>query len=96
MKTISLLYLKYTTYVSFTFLLIQFIYQSLFLFRLLKFVFSLNLIHFYLLMYCPDNNTEHHKGNPPYSRNCQVLQKKTGNNINTKYCYSLKLDITGS
>ena len=33
-------------------------------------------LNFYL-MYYQDNNTEHHKViYPPYSRNCQVLQKK--------------------
>ena len=46
-QTISLLWFKYTTYVSFVFLFIQFISQSLFPFCLLKLVFSLNLIHFH-------------------------------------------------
>ena len=72
--------------------LLCFVYPWLFLFCFLKLVFSLNLIHFYL-MYYQDNNTEHHKVMyPPYSRNCTVLQKKkTGNKINKKHCYSLKL-----
>ena len=61
------------------FLFIQFIYKSL-LFCLLKLVLSLNLIRFYLYQ---ENNTEHHKViYDPHSRNCQVLQKKTGNKIN--------------
>ena len=56
--------------------LLCFVYPWLFLFCFLKLVFSLNLIHFYL-MYYQDNNTEHHKVMyPPYSRNCTVLQKK--------------------
>ena len=39
-------------------------------------------LNFYLTYY-QDNNTEHHKViYPPYSRNCQVLQKKTGSKIN--------------
>ena len=58
------------------FLIIQFISQSLFLFCLLKLVLSLNLIHIYLIYY-QVNNTEHHKViYPPYSWNCQFLQKK--------------------
>ena len=69
---------KYTTYVSFMFLFIQFIYQSLFLFCLLK-----------LVLFSKFNSSlpnllsgEHHKAiYPPYSRNCQVLQKKTGNKV---------------
>ena len=59
-QTISLLQFKYTTYVYFMFLFIQFVYQSLFLFCLLKLALSLNLIHFYLIYY-QDNGTEHHK-----------------------------------
>ena len=48
------------------FLSIQLICQSLFLFCLLKLLYTYQ-----------DNNTEHHKViYPPYSRNCQVLQKK--------------------
>ena len=40
-------------------------------------------------MYYLDNNTEHHKViYPSYTTNCQVLQKKSGNKINKKYCYS--------
>ena len=63
-------------------LLIQFIYQSLFLFCLPELFLSLDLIHFYLIYY-QDNNIEHHKViYPSYSRNCQVLQKKTGYKIN--------------
>ena len=70
----------------------QYLYFSLFispvLFCLLKLALSLNLIHFYL-MYYQDNKTEHHKViYPPYSRNCQVLQKR-GNK--QKYSYSLQL-----
>ena len=66
----------------FMFISNQFIYQSLFVFCFLKPVPSLNLIHFDLLYY-QDNNTEHHKViYPPCSRNCQILQKKTGNKIN--------------
>ena len=69
---------KYTTYVSFMFLFIQFNCQSLFLFCLLKLVrfskfnsFLPNLL-----------SGEHHKVVcPPYSRNCQFPQKKTGNKI---------------
>ena len=39
---------------------------------------------------------EHHKViYPPYSRNCQVLQEKTGNKINKKYYYSLELKGCG-
>ena len=54
------------------------------MFLLCFFLFSLFLspcfffvyLNFYL-MYYQDNNTEHHKViYPPYSRNCQVLQKK--------------------
>ena len=34
-------------------------------------------------MYYEDNNIGHHQFiYPPYSRNCQVLQKETGNKIN--------------
>ena len=77
--------LKYKQYLQFNFksiscmfLFIQFIYQSLFLFCLLK-----------LLLFSKFNSFlpnllsgEHDKTiYPPYSRNCQVLQKKTGNKI---------------
>ena len=82
--------LKYEQYLYFSlniplmfhlFLFIQFIYQSLFLFCLFKLVFSINLIHFYL-MYYPHNNTEHHKvAYAPYCRNFQVLQKKHSKKI---------------
>ena len=66
------------------------------MFLLCFFLFSLFLspcfffvyLNFYL-MYYQDNNTEHHKViYPPYSRNCQVLQKR-GNK--QKYSYSLQL-----
>ena len=71
------------------FLFTQFIYESLFLFCLLKLVFSLNLIHFYLMCY-QDNTTEHHKFiYPPYNRNCQFLQNKNRKQNEQKYCYSL-------
>ena len=65
----------------------QYLYISLnipLMFLLCFFLFSLFLspcfffvyLNFYL-MYYQDNNTEHHKViYPPYSRNCQVLQKK--------------------
>ena len=73
------------------FLFIQFIYQSLFLFCLLKLVLSLSLIYFYP-MYYQDNNTEHYKViYLPYSRNCQVLQKKNRKQNKQKYCYFLQL-----
>ena len=66
------------------FLFIDFIYPSLFLFCLLKLVFSLNLSHFYLIYY-QDSNAEHHKViYSPCSRNCQVPQKKTGKKIKQK------------
>ena len=69
---------KYATYVSFMFLFIQFIYQSLFLFCLLKLVLF-SKFNSFLPNLLPG---EHHKAiYPPYSRNCQVLQKKTGNKI---------------
>ena len=51
--------------------------------------FSFVSLNFYLIYY-QDNNTEHHKFiYLPYSRNCQVLQKKIGNK--QKYFYSLQL-----
>ena len=65
----------------------QYLYFSLnipLMFLLCFFLFSLFLcpcfffanLNFYLRYY-QDNNTEHHKVvYPPYSRNCQVLQKK--------------------
>ena len=47
-------------------------------------------------MYYQDNNTEHPKViYLPYSRNCQILWKKTGNKINKKYCSTLKLNGCG-
>ena len=83
--------LKYKQYLYFSlniplmFLLCFFLF-SLFLSPCFFFVY----LNFYL-MYYQDNNTEHHKViYPPYSRNCQVLQKKnTGNK--QKYSYSLQL-----
>ena len=69
--------LKYKQYLYFSlniplmFLLCFFLF-SLFLSPCFFFVY----LNFYL-MYYQDNNTEHHKViYPPYSRNCQVLQKK--------------------
>ena len=57
--------------ISLMFLLCFFLF-SLFLSPCFFFVY----LNFYL-MYYQDNNTEHHKViYPPYSRNCQVLQKK--------------------
>ena len=58
-------------------------------------------LNFYL-MYYQDNNTEHHKViYPPYSRNCQVLQKKKrkqkySSSLPLKCCAqcSLLVDIT--
>ena len=44
---------------------------------------SLKNYEWFDLLYYQDNNTEHHKViYPPCSRNCQILQKKTGNKIN--------------
>ena len=64
---------KYTTYVSFMFLFIQFIYQSLFLFSLLKLVLFSKFNSFLPNLL----SGEHHKVVcPPYSRNCQFPQKK--------------------
>ena len=69
--------LKYKQYLYFSlniplmFLLCFFLF-SLFLSPCFFFVY----LNFYL-MYYQNNNTEHHKVIfPPYSRNCQVLQKK--------------------
>ena len=69
--------LKYKQYLYFSlniplmFLLCFFLF-SLFLSPCFFFVY----LNFYL-MYYQDNNTEHHKSTyHPYSRNCQVLQKK--------------------
>ena len=69
--------LKYKQYLYFSlniplmFLLCFFLF-SLFLSPCFFFVY----LNFYL-MYYQDNNTEHHKViYPPYSRDCQVLQKK--------------------
>ena len=79
----------------------QYLYFSLnipFMFLLCFFSFSLFVspcfffvyLNFYL-MYYQDNNTEHHKViYPPYSRNCQVLQKKNRKQ-NSCFCYSLQL-----
>ena len=77
---------KYTTYVSFMFLFIHIIYLPLLLFCLLKLVrfskfksFLPNLL-----------SGEHHKAvYPPYSRNCQVLQKKQ--ETKQLFCHSLQL-----
>ena len=69
---------KYTTYVSFMFLFIQFIYQSLFLFCLLKLVLFSKFNSFLPNLL----SGEYHKAiYPPHSRNCQVVQKKTRNKI---------------
>ena len=69
--------LKYKQYLYFSlniplmFLLCFFLF-SLFLSPCFFFVY----LNFYLIYY-QDNNTEHHKViNPPYSRDCQALQKK--------------------
>ena len=60
------------------FLFIQFNYHSLFLFCLLKLVLF-SKFNSFLPNLLPG---EHHKAiYPPYRRNCQVLQKKTGNKI---------------
>ena len=82
--------LKYEQYLYFSlniplmfhlFLFIQFIYQSLFLFCLFKLVFSINLIHFYL-MYYPHNNTEHHKViYAPSVEISRFFRKKTGKKL---------------
>ena len=91
----------------------QYLYFSLnipLMFLLCFFLFSLFLsswfffvhLNFYLLYY-QDNNAEHHKViYPPYSRNCQVLRKKTRKQtkiflfLATKRLssYSLLVDIT--
>ena len=76
-------YLYFSLNISLMFVLCFFLF-SLFLSPCFFFV-SLN----FYLMYYQDNYTEHHKViYPPYSRNCQVLQKK-GNK--QKYSYSLQL-----
>ena len=89
---------KYTTYVSFLFLFIHFIYQSLFLFCLLKLILFSKFNSFLPNLL----SREHHKAIClPYSRNCQVLQKKKGNKIGVlsflatkRLCSSLLVDIT--
>ena len=69
---------KYTTYVSFMFLFIQFNYHSLFLFCLLKLVLFSKFNSFLPNLL----SGEYHKAiYPPHSRNCQVVQKKTRNKI---------------
>ena len=43
-------------------------------------------------MYYQDNNIEHRKViYPPYSRNCQILQKKNRMQNKQRHCYSLQL-----
>ena len=68
--------LKYKQYLYFS-LNIPLMFLLFFLFSLfLSLCFSFVYLNFYL-MYYQDNNTQHHKViYPPYSRNCQVLQKK--------------------
>ena len=80
------------------FLFIQFIYQSLFLFCLLKLVLFSKFNSFLPNLL----SGEHHKAiYPPYSRNCQVLQKKTGNKVAvllfliTKRLCSLLITLVG-
>ena len=69
--------LKYKRYLYFSLSIPLMFLLSFFLFSLfLSPCFFFVYLNFYL-MYYQDNNTEHHKViYPPYSRNCQVLQKK--------------------
>ena len=80
----------------------QYLYFSLNIppmFLLCFFLFSLLLSHCFFfvhlnfyLMYYQDTNTEQHKViYPPYSRNCQVLQKKKKTENRQKYSYFLQL-----